>query len=109
MTPQKVIDNLNCQIKQIDDLLKNMSDSEKRRFKSRLLKEQETLQECKKIFEKQISKELSYEGDGYDDNGEMIYDTAFCPNCEKEFEVYYCEHGNYCPNCGQALDWSDKE
>lgn len=60
-----------------------------------------------KALEKQIPKELSYEGDGYDDNGELIYDTAFCPSCEKEFEVYYCEHSNYCPNCGQALDWSE--
>lgn len=58
---------------------------------------------------KQMPKKLSYEGDGYDDNGELIYDTAYCPNCEKQFEVYYDDHANYCPNCGQALDWSEEE
>lgn len=53
---------------------------------------------------KQIPKVPDYEGDGYDDNGEIMYDTAYCPNCRREFEVDY-DTPDYCPNCGQSLDW----
>lgn len=60
------------------------------------------------LEEKQIPKEPNYEGDGYDDNGEIVYDTAYCPSCEHEFEVDY-DTPDYCPNCGQALDWSNAE
>ena len=49
---------------------------------------------------------VNYEGDGYDDDGNIIYDTAYCPKCGQEYEVYYDNHDNYCRNCGQALDWS---
>lgn len=36
-----------------------------------------------------------------------------CPNCYEHFAGldYYCSNGSkwsFCPNCGQALDWSDK-
>lgn len=51
------------------------------------------------------AKTVRYEGDGYAD-GEMVYDTAFCPSCEHEFEEdsenWECE---FCPNCGQRLRW----
>lgn len=60
------------------------------------------------VLEKQIQKKPDYEGDGYDDNGEIIFDTAYCPCCRHEFEVCY-DITNYCPVCGQALDWSDRE
>ena len=57
---------------------------------------------------KQIPKQPDLEGDGYDDNGKLIYDTGYCPNCRHEFEVYY-NATKYCPNCGQHLDWSNIE
>lgn len=34
-----------------------------------------------------------------------LYDNFFCPNCNK-IKVDYSY--NFCPGCGQALDWSDK-
>lgn len=49
---------------------------------------------------------VNYEGDSYDDDGNIIYDTAYCPKCGQEYEVDYDNHDNYCRNCGQALDWS---
>jgi len=39
--------------------------------------------------------------------GELVYDTAICPNCGRHFEFEYEEHYKYCPECGQKLDWSD--
>lgn len=52
---------------------------------------------------------LEYEGDGYDDEGELVYDTAYCPICHHEYEVDYDDHDNYCRNCGQKLDWEETE
>ena len=45
-------------------------------------------------------------GDGIDSNGEIIYDMYDCPSCDKSYEIDY-EKYDYCPNCGQRLDWSD--
>lgn len=55
---------------------------------------------------KQISNELIAEGDGYAD-GEMVYDSFYCPSCDYHMEDY--EVKNYCPNCGQAIDWGTDE
>lgn len=56
-------------------------------------------------LEKQIPKKPNLEGDGYW-NGQLVYDTWICPCCEKGYEVDYEEY-DYCPNCGQALDWGE--
>ncbi len=66
------------------------------------------LQKCiDEALEKQIPKKPDIYGDGYDDNGNLIYDTYDCPNCEKSYEMDY-EKYDYCPSCGQAIDWSEE-
>lgn len=64
------------------------------------------------IFEEAIKKQQAqkpeYEGDGLDENGNIIYDTAYCPICHREFEVDYEKWMDYCPKCGQKLDWSEE-
>lgn len=66
---------------------------------------------AKKALEKQIPIKPYYWGDGYDENGDLICDMAECPNCgNNDFE--YCINNwgcKYCPDCGQALDWSETE
>lgn len=57
---------------------------------------------------KQIPEKPYFEGDGYDDSGNLIYDTWICPNCGDRYEVDYEIH-TYCPMCGQRIDWSDNE
>lgn len=57
-------------------------------------------------LKKHIPKEPRWEGDGYAPNGTFVYDTWICPNCETHYEVDYDDY-KYCPNCGQAIDWSD--
>lgn len=69
----------------------------------------EELSKCiDEALEKQIPKKPTFEGDGYADDGELMYDTWICPCCEKDYELDYEEY-EFCPNCGQALDWSDNE
>ena len=67
----------------------------------------EWLKELKSLKEKDEAKAVRYEGDGYAD-GAMVYDMAFCPNCEHEFEEdsenWECD---FCPNCGQRLRWEE--
>lgn len=58
-------------------------------------------------LEKQIPKKPTFEGDGFDENGNITYDTWICPCCGGEYEVDYDDH-KYCPWCGQMIDWSDK-
>ena len=53
----------------------------------------------------QNSQKLIYEGDGYY-NGELVYDTAICPRCNRHFDINDEEEYGYCPSCGQKLDWS---
>lgn len=47
----------------------------------------------------------NYEGDGYDNQGNMIYDIWYCPRCGEGYEVDYDDY-EYCPKCGQHIDWS---
>lgn len=49
-----------------------------------------------------------YESDGYAPDGMFVYNTWICPNCETRYEVDYDDY-DYCPNCGQRIDWSDEE
>ena len=55
---------------------------------------------------KEIPEKVIREGDGYDDEGNIVYDTAYCPICNFEYDVDYDDHDNYCRRCGQKLDWS---
>lgn len=57
--------------------------------------------------EKQTPMKPYYFSDGYAD-GFPVYDEARCPICECDFEEESTNWGcKYCPDCGQALDWSD--
>ena len=66
-----------------------------------------TPEECRAAVEKQTARRPDYEGDGYAD-GHLVYDTWICPCCGKHYEVDY-DNYNYCPDCGQKIDWSDEE
>lgn len=65
-----------------------------------------TVEECRAARERQTSRKPDIYGDGIGDDGETIYDTWICPNCEQEYEIDY-DHYKYCPECGQAIDRSD--
>lgn len=66
-----------------------------------------TVEECRAAVEKQKAKKPDFEGDGYAD-GNLVYDTWICPCCGKHYEVDYDDY-DFCPNCGQKLDWGDED
>lgn len=62
------------------------------------------------VLERQIPMKPDYWGDGFDDDGNIVYDQAKCPVCGHDFEYQINEWGSkFCQDCGQALDWSDNE
>lgn len=67
-------------------------------------KEIGTVEECREAVEKTIAKKPDLEGDGYAD-GELVYDTWYCPNCGQWYETDYDDY-KCCPECGQKIDWS---
>ena len=68
----------------------------------------ELVEKYESLKEKQTPKKPNLEGDGYDDKGNLIYDTWICPNCEKHYELDYDEY-DYCPNCGQKIFWENED
>lgn len=62
--------------------------------------------EIMQLKELYTAKKTALEGDGYDDDWNIIYDTWLCPNCGKHYEIDYDDYA-FCPNCGQKIDWSD--
>lgn len=54
-----------------------------------------------KALEKQIPKEQFFEDGSC--NTELVYDTWICPNCNSKYKVGI--DYDYCPNCGQRIDW----
>ena len=64
--------------------------------------------EVKKAVDKQNSKHPSYDGDGYAPDGTFIWNEWVCPRCGARYEVNYDDY-DYCPNCGQHIDWSEEE
>ena len=55
-------------------------------------------------LEKQIPTKPEYISGGYAD-GFLVW-VACCPTCGHWLEV---EDEEYCQNCGQKIDWSEKE
>ena len=61
----------------------------------------------KAIVKKEIPKKPYFESDGYAD-GYPVYDTWICPRCGHNYEVD-SDKFDYCPKCGQRIDWSDEK
>lgn len=64
----------------------------------------EVVEEFRELKEKATAKAPYLFGDGYSD-GVLVYDEWNCPNCDTNYEVDF-EHYDYCPMCGQHIDWS---
>lgn len=61
-----------------------------------------TPEQIMELKERDEAKSPDYEGDGYDGDGNIIYDIWICPNCGEKYEVYYDDY-KFCPECGQRL------
>ena len=62
----------------------------------------------KELRNKETPMKVIYENDLVDEN--VIVNTwAYCPTCKEEIPFELWENLNYCPNCGQRLDWSVEE
>lgn len=65
-----------------------------------------TPKQVQQLKERDTAKIPHIEGDGCDNNGNIIYDTWICPNCKEYYEVEYDDY-DFCPKCGQKIDLSE--
>lgn len=80
---------------------------EKLRYKANNIKahiEPEFFNEVADRLEKQVAKKIERYGSNI--IGEMTFN---CPSCNLEYYVTDYEDFNYCPNCGQKMDWSEAD
>ena len=101
MTYEEAIKEAKIQINVYESMILYNKDFEPKNDNSNYEHKIEFLKIAIEALEKQVPKEPNYEGDGYSD-GELVYDTWICPNCEKYYEVDYDDY-KYCPECGQAI------
>ena len=101
MTVQEAIEILKKPIEYAK--ISNVDDEEEITYSRDFVKAIEIAIEC---MEKQIPKSPTLEGDGYCPEGNLVYDTWICPNCDKDYEIDYDDY-DYCPNCGQKIDKSE--
>ena len=60
------------------------------------------------IVEKEIPmKPKLFMRDGYDED-EAVYDAWDCPCCGTHYQIIFDKH-DYCPHCGQRIDFGDTE
>ena len=45
--------------------------------------------------------------DGYDED-EAVYDAWDCPYCGTHYQIIFDKH-DYCPHCGQRIDWEEQQ
>lgn len=43
----------------------------------------------------------------HSETAERPYPAPFCPECGHILMDEYNDNFNYCPDCGQRIDWSD--
>lgn len=86
-----LVGELKCCDEAISDFEYQQELNAKREATEKLLQE---------LVDKTTPKKPDYWGDWYGD------EYWNCPCCEKTYEVDYDE-SDYCPNCGQAIDWSE--
>lgn len=67
-----------------------------------------TIDKTTMALEKQEPVEAEYEGDSYDEYGNIIYDTWICPTCGTRHEIDFDDY-DYCPNCGQRVTRKEVE
>lgn len=74
------------------------------KFEDECIKKDFTFESLIEAREKQIGKKI----ERYSSNiiGEMTFN---CPSCKLEYYVTDYEDFNYCPNCGQKIDWSETD
>ena len=60
-----------------------------------------------KALEKQIPKRTKRDTNNEEIKAFVVDAFGFCPICDNAFECYEDYSCPYCPECGQALDWSD--
>ncbi len=95
-------------VKTLSRMYEKLSDKEVKEYRElKAYKDIGTVEELREAREKRMTKMPYIWGDGYSD-GHPVYDMYECPGCGEDYEIDG-EKYDFCPNCGQALDWSEEK
>lgn len=110
--------NKHCNVKRCgsceinDEIIKKLADYEDTGMTPEQVVELQidwvTMKAASETYRKEKAERPEMYGDGYDPDGNMIYDAWDCPRCGTSYEIDY-DHYDYCPNCGQKIDWSGED
>ena len=110
--------NKHCNIKRCgcckinDEIIKKLADYEDTGMTPGQVIEMQmdwvAMKAASETYRKEKAERPDIYGDGYDPDGNMIYDAWDCPRCGTSYEIDY-DHYDYCPNCGQKIDWSSED
>ena len=70
-------------------------------------KSKEEIEEILEYVIKRIGKRIPKKPDvsAYNEDGSLL--MYKCPSCASPYDVDYDGQYDYCPKCGQAIDWSE--
>ena len=70
-------------------------------------KSKEEIEEILEYVIKRIGKRIPKKLDvsAYNEDGSLL--MYKCPSCASPYDVDYDGQYDYCPKCGQAIDWSE--
>ena len=105
MTIEEALHELKIQSQVLESMFLYTKDFEPKNDNTSLENKKNAIDMAIAAMEKQIPKKPDFEGDGYW-NGQLVYDTWTCPNCENRYELDFEEY-EHCPNCGQKINWSN--
>ena len=110
--------NKHCNVKRCgcceinDEIIKKLADYEETGMTPEQVIEMQmdwmAMKAASGTYRKEKAERPDVYGDGYDPDGNMIYDAWDCPRCGTSYEIDY-DHYDYCPNCGQKIDWSGED
>lgn len=110
--------NKHCNVKRCgcceinDEIIKKLADYEDTGMTPEQVIEMQmdwvAMKATSETYRKEKAERPDVYGDGYGPDGNMIYDAWDCPRCGTSYEIDY-DHYDYCPNCGQKIDWSDED
>lgn len=72
------------------------------------VRDEEDIDLIEKIVKKEIPRSPIRFGYLYDPDRSQVHVGWKCSNCGTKYRVYYADY-DYCPHCGQRIDWSEEE
>ena len=72
------------------------------------VRDEEDIDLIEEIVKKEIPRSPIRCGYWYDPDRSRVHVGWKCSNCGAKYRVYYSDY-DYCPHCGQRIDWEEQQ